>query len=122
MWGKRMLHPWTGGAFSQAAGPPATCAPQFGGLLPCRLIKAEAMPAAVVRDLWRLPTLQEGLVNGINLDAERPANFQGIARVGPPQRHRQVAARAGPQRTQEVDLGEALQMRPLLRPTGPHQI
>ena len=81
-----------------------------------------AVGAAIRRDLGRLPARQQPLVQRVDLHAERPAYLQRIARVRPPQRHRQIAAGTRRDRTQQIDLGEELQMVARLRRARPHEI
>ena len=58
----------------------------------------------------------------VNLHAQRATNAQRVLRVRPPHGQRQIAARAGRQRTQQIDLGKKLQVIALLRRTRFHEV
>ena len=60
--------------------------------------------------LGLFPPLQQPLVEPVDFHPERTADLQGIAGVRSPQGHGQVAAGAGGQGAEQVDLGEELQV------------
>ena len=73
-------------------------------------------------DLGWFPAFQQGVVETINFDPKRTAHVDRIACVRPPHRYREIAARTGGERAQQIDLGEKLQIVALLRRASPHEI
>src|SRR4026208_2039669 len=68
---------------------------------------AQGMAAAVVGHRGRAPAAQEVRRRLPDLHAERPAGGEGIAGVGAPHRHGEVAVGAYRDRAEHVDLREA---------------
>ena len=78
--------------------------------------------APVVGRLGRPPAREEPGLRLPDLDAERPADLDRVAGPRAPQRDGEVAAGAGRDRAEEVDLGEDLEEVALLRRTGLHEV
>ena len=80
------------------------------------------MHTRVVRWCGRFPVAQQGRIDIVNLNAQRPTNFHWIGGIRPPDRHRHVAVRAGRDRAQKIDLGEKFEVVPLLAGAGLDEI
>ncbi|MNQ91179.1 hypothetical protein D3C85_1065480 [compost metagenome] len=66
--------------------------------------------------------MQQGIVQAVDLDTQRPAYAQRVLGIRPPHGQGQVAARAGGKRAEQVDLGEELQVIASLRRAGLHEV
>ncbi len=67
------------------------------------------MRAAVLHGRGGLPALEHVGRGLVDLDAERAADGERVAGVGAPERHREIAAGAGRDGAEQVDLGEELE-------------
>src|SRR5579885_567158 len=90
--------------------------------LPARCLEPHAVIAVVLGGARRRPALEELVRELVDLDAERPADLERIARLGPPERHREIAAGAGRERAEQVDLREHLEIVALPRRRGLHEV
>src|SRR5688572_30754236 len=78
--------------------------------------------ALVIGRSRRAPAREQRFRKVVDLDADRLAGREGIAGLGPPERHGEVSTGTGGNRAEQVDLGQELEVVAFLGWAGFHEV